>query len=127
MRKIFIAILLGLALFCLAYGLGICAPFLVSDPNPISDNVLNGVYVEMAVNYVGVCSTADVSGKPRVSIPDVANAIRFDVGQVGTGITVGEHWWCVAQVNVFGESAFVPFYFKKAVPASPVNIRIVVP
>ena len=117
-------LLLVLVLVLAMTGMAQAAPFVVSDPNPASDNVTNAIYIEMAANYNGTCSAVDVLGKPRVSIPDVANAIRFDVGQVGTGVSTGPHWWCVAQVNLFGESAFVPFSFNKAVPASPANIRV---
>jgi len=106
-------------LLVLLPSLAFAGPFLVSDANPVGDGVLRAVYVETTTSTQ--CTAADVLGKPRVPMPDVANAIRYDM----TGVTTGTHFWCVAQVNVWDESPFVPLVFERKRPAAPANTRIV--
>lgn len=110
MRKLLIAVLLGLALFCLAYGLGICAPFLVCDPQAgITSYKLTGPA------WVPATSTAIADG-----------SIRMDVAAA----TVGSNALTVAACKtdpIWGELCSAPTNFTFTRPASPggaANIKL---
>ncbi len=111
MRKIVLAVLLGLILFCLAYGLGICSPFLVCDPQAgVTSYKLTGP------SWVPVTVAAQPDGSIKM---DVATA------------TVGSNVLTVAACKtdpIWGElcSSAVNFTFTRpASPSGSVNIGLI--
>ncbi len=110
MRKIGLAILLGLALFCVAYGLGWAGPFLVCDPYMAADGIIKF--------QVMIDAAAPVDSTP------VANALKFDL----SGVTTGVHTVKVKACNLWGcSSDSLPFSFTKSIPGVPTTISIANP
>ncbi len=108
MRKFGIAILLGLTLFCLAYELGICSPFLVCDPYPAD------------VQVQGFRGTINgVAFDTPYSLHSSGATIVYDCAGLGP-----EKWDFIniRAYNVRGESVGLPFVYP-ALPGSPANLR----
>ncbi len=108
MKKVVLAVVLGLALAFISYGVCWAGPFLVCDPYKTSDNVTKFV--------VSMDTAAPVDSLP------VNNALRFDLAILADGA----HTVKVKACNAFlcsGDSA--PFTFIKAVPGVPLNITII--
>ncbi len=109
MKKFSIPVLLGLTLFCLAYGLGY-ADFLVCDPYPADVQVqgfkgkINGVTFDTPY-----------------SLHPSGAAIVYDCANLGP-----EKWDFVniRAYNVRGEGVGIPFVYP-ALPGSLVNPRLV--
>ena len=108
MKKISLAILLGLALAFITYGLVWAGPFLICDPYKASDNVTKFV--------VSMDTAAPVDSLP------VNNALRFDLATLAEGA----HTVKVKACNAFKCSEdSIPFIFIKTIPGVPLNITII--
>ncbi len=110
MRKIYLAILLGLALFFIIYGLGYAAgPYLLCNVPPVDEQVLG---------YKGtVNGTAFTT---PYALHASGAAIIYDCATLGSGK------WDFINIrayNVRGESAGIPFVYP-ALPGSPATMRV---
>ena len=102
MKKLFILVLVLFATPLYA------APFLVSDPNPASEEV-----TVFKLSFDG--------GAAIDSVP-VSNAVRHDLA----GITSGSHTVTAQACNLWGCSVVsAPFAFTKTIPSVPGGMRIV--
>ena len=110
MKKIFLAILLGLALAFITYGLCWAAPFLVCNAPSADEGVLG---------YKGtVNGTAFTT---PYALHASGSAIIYDCATLGSGK------WDFVNIrayNLRGESVGIPFVYP-ALPGSPVNLRLV--
>ena len=107
MKKILVAILLGSALFCLAYGLGY-ADFLVCDPYP-ADVQVQGFRGTVNGTAFDTPYALHASGA----------AIVYDCSSLGSGK------WDFVNIrayNVRGESVGMGFVYP-GLPAGPANLR----
>ena len=102
MTKLILA-LLFILVPCLAFA----GPFLVSDPNPVTEGVMN--------------FKISMDGGPYVDSPPVTNAIRFDLGTV----SVGAHTIKAQACNLWGCSAdSTPFAFTRSSTTAPQNLKL---
>lgn len=89
-------------------GIVVAAPFLVSDPNPASEEI-----TVFKLSFDG--------GAAIDSVP-VSNAVRHDLA----GITSGSHTVTAQACNLWGcSAASSPFVFNKIIPSAVGGMRIV--
>jgi hypothetical protein len=95
--------------FVLVAPMAHAAPFLISDPMPLSDAVTS-----FQLFFDG--------GAAIVSPPDATRAIRYDL----VGLSNGNHTVVARACNEWGCSVdSVPLVFVKGVPVAPVRLRLV--
>ena len=125
MKKIILAVLLGLALFCLAYGLGICSPFLVCDVQTGVDTY--AVDIDGIVTIVVFQPGWIKDNKLYLTDPGGTRTpchILKDLAMVTTGAHSAKAKAC----NVWGCSADSSAYpFVKTIPGVPITLQIVGP
>lgn len=118
MKKIFLAILLGLALFFIVYGLGYAAPFAVCDPYPATGIQPDEFEVVVDGGAIVISLPETVTGGKR---------LHYDV----SGVSVGPHTMNVKACKTdvaWGRlcSTATPLAFTRpSAPVAPVSLGLV--
>lgn len=118
MKKICLAILLGLALFFIVYGLGYAAPFMVCDPVAAGPNQPTDYDVVMDGGAAVISPAQTVTGGVRV---------HYDVSGVSTGAHTANVKACITDAS-WGRlcsTAAVFTFTRPSAPAVPSNLGLI--
>ena len=107
MRK---KIVLTIMFFLIGSAAALAGPFLVCSPVP-SDTVSH---------YCIQIDGLDAVIVPAFGNPDGTVMLHYDLKDLANG----NHNFEIAAANVWGESVYVPFDFKKGVPGGPQNFGL---
>jgi len=107
MRKI---LLFTVVFFLIGSAVALAGPFLVCTPVP-GDTVSH---------YLLKADGGDAITVPAFGNPDGTVMLHYDLA----GFSNGNHSLEIAAANIWGESIYVPFDFKKGVPGGPQNFGL---